>query len=188
MQRFLVGLIAPIAIVVGKDFRFGRGRRGDVQLLADMGARHGFETVPAELLEHGSERISSSRIRRLLQDGNVAEANVLLGRPYEVHAMRVEPTNGRCSTLAGIARTEVCVPLPGSYRGWCRVGPGASLPATITVHSGSMANGTVQLYRPRLTAHVIAPAGASHPVTSALGDMVFVFEKRLDSESGEPTT
>jgi riboflavin kinase/FMN adenylyltransferase len=68
------------AVVVGHDFHFGRGREGDVALLQRMGARFGFDVTGTRLWGDGEEPISSTRIRRLLGAGEVAEAANLLGR------------------------------------------------------------------------------------------------------------
>jgi FAD synthetase len=77
-------------VVVGEDFHFGHGRKGNVALLREMGSTAGF-AVEGVLLEAdpgptGSdlEPISSTRIRKLVGGGRVEEAAVLLGRPHQV--------------------------------------------------------------------------------------------------------
>ncbi|GJL83058.1 MAG: riboflavin biosynthesis protein [marine bacterium B5-7] len=69
-------------VTVGADFRFGRARQGDVGLLADMGARHGFGVSVVADVENDGNRISSSRIRALLAEGRLEDASKLLGRPF----------------------------------------------------------------------------------------------------------
>jgi riboflavin kinase/FMN adenylyltransferase len=69
-------------LTVGDDFRFGRDRRGDFALLKQAGARHGFEVEEATTLLHAGERVSSTRIRALLEAGDLRSAAELLGRPY----------------------------------------------------------------------------------------------------------
>ncbi len=73
-------------VVVGEDFRFGRGRGGDVDVLARLGAQLGFavHTVPAVVLE--GERVSSTRVRAALRAGDLDAAARLLGRPYALCA------------------------------------------------------------------------------------------------------
>ena len=76
-------------IVEGPDFRFGHKRRGDLDLLRDLGRRSGFEVevrpgVRAVLGGGWSVPISSSMCRWLIGRGRVAEAAALLGRPHEV--------------------------------------------------------------------------------------------------------
>jgi riboflavin kinase/FMN adenylyltransferase len=68
-------------VVAGEDFRFGAGRRGDVELLRRCGVH--VRAVP--LLEG----VSSSRIRELVMDGNLRAAAELLGRPFEVEGIVV---------------------------------------------------------------------------------------------------
>ena len=78
--EFIAGLsgLNPSAILVGSDFRFGRDRQGSVTDLGLTGAR----VEAFGLVNHGGEPISSSRIRELLQAGDVRVAAELLGRPY----------------------------------------------------------------------------------------------------------
>lgn len=71
-------------IVVGEDFRFGKGRSGDVGLLRTMETVYGYRTVCIPKVEEEQVRISSTGIRKLLEEGRITEANELLGRPYAV--------------------------------------------------------------------------------------------------------
>ncbi|MCS7065598.1 MAG: bifunctional riboflavin kinase/FAD synthetase [Fimbriimonadales bacterium] len=80
VQQILVERLHARVVVVGEDFRFGHRQRGDVALLKRVGQ---FEvvTVPPVLDEAG-ERISSSRIRRLVHGGALGEAAQLLSEPF----------------------------------------------------------------------------------------------------------
>jgi len=70
VTEVLVEALAAKLVVVGEDFHFGHGRKGNVALLAEMGGRHGFEVVGLGLEEDkAGEAVSSTRIRRLLADG-----------------------------------------------------------------------------------------------------------------------
>jgi len=71
-------------VVVGADFRFGRGRRGDAEGLARMGRKAGFEVVAVPQLRRRGEVVSSSRIRTCLARGDIEQANDLLDRPYAI--------------------------------------------------------------------------------------------------------
>lgn len=76
---------APVkTIAVGEDWRFGHNRGGDVPFLMREGAALGFqlEAVPPVMFE--GERISSTRIRQAIRDGNLTGAGQMLGRPYSV--------------------------------------------------------------------------------------------------------
>ncbi len=70
--------------VCGYNYRFGKGGMGDVELLKSYGEKYGFKTQIVAPIECGGESISSSRIRKLLLDGNVKEANLLLGRNFSL--------------------------------------------------------------------------------------------------------
>lgn len=71
-------------LLIGDDFKFGKNRLGNFALLQSMAKQYDFsvDNMPSELL-HG-ERISSSRIRAALQEGDLATAERLLGRPYSM--------------------------------------------------------------------------------------------------------
>jgi riboflavin kinase/FMN adenylyltransferase len=71
-------------LLVGDDFRFGARRQGDVGMLRDAGARHGFEVVQMESFSVDGIRVSSTAVRERLARGDLAEAARLLGRPYSI--------------------------------------------------------------------------------------------------------
>jgi riboflavin kinase/FMN adenylyltransferase len=70
------------AVYVGENWRFGRGRRGDVAMLIEEARPAGLAIFSAPRLNHNGAAISSSRIRELLAAGAMAEANALLGYSY----------------------------------------------------------------------------------------------------------
>lgn len=78
----LVGKVNAEHVVVGADFRFGKDRAGDVELLKRTGKEHGFSVEPIELVEDLGAPISSSRIRGLIESGHVDEAADLLGSRF----------------------------------------------------------------------------------------------------------
>jgi riboflavin kinase/FMN adenylyltransferase len=71
-----------VALYVGENWRFGRGRQGDVPVLVDEARRAGLTVFSAPRLNYNGAPISSSRIRELLATGAIAEANELLGYSY----------------------------------------------------------------------------------------------------------
>lgn len=118
VRQVLVGALAARVVVVGEDFHFGRRRRGNVELLRDMGGSLGFEVVHVPLLAGAS----STQVRRLLAAGDVAGAAELLGRPHEVRGV-VEKGDQRGRELgyptANVAvPAEILLPAPGIYAGW----------------------------------------------------------------------
>jgi riboflavin kinase/FMN adenylyltransferase len=71
-------------VVLGDDWRFGRGREGDLALMRAQGERYGFAAVPTDTFEVEGERVSSTRIRDALQAADFGLAERLLGRPYSI--------------------------------------------------------------------------------------------------------
>ncbi|MEM9081319.1 MAG: bifunctional riboflavin kinase/FAD synthetase [Verrucomicrobiota bacterium] len=69
---------------MGADWRFGRGREGDVGLLRAFGEREGVEIVAREAVMRDGERVSSTRVRQALRDGNLGAVEGMLGRRYSV--------------------------------------------------------------------------------------------------------
>lgn len=84
VKEILCDQIGIKAIVVGQDYSFGRKREGDIFLLKEMAATHGFEVIISGWIELDGGRISSTEIRRLVTEGKVEEAKKLLGRHYQV--------------------------------------------------------------------------------------------------------
>ncbi len=71
-------------ISIGEDWKFGKNRRGDVALLGEIGAKHGVEVISSPAVMIDGERVSSTRIRQAIRDGNMKAAHAMLGRPYTV--------------------------------------------------------------------------------------------------------
>lgn len=71
-------------LVIGPDFRFGRNRTGDVSLLVDMGRRHGFDVEMVDLVSDEGGPVSSSRIRTMIESGQVSEAARHLGSRFRL--------------------------------------------------------------------------------------------------------
>jgi riboflavin kinase/FMN adenylyltransferase len=92
VEEFLWDKIGTRAIIVGPDYSFGKGRVGNIALLEEMGKNLGFELIISNWIEQGPRRISSTEIRNLVEEGNVDEAAMLLGRYYQV---RGTVTRGR---------------------------------------------------------------------------------------------
>lgn len=80
--RILVRGLGVRHLIIGDDFRFGRGRSGDFALLQAAGLTHGFGVEAMETIEINGERVSSSAVRDALGAGDLEHAARLLGRPY----------------------------------------------------------------------------------------------------------
>lgn len=83
LKVFVNGLGCRYA-VVGDDFHFGRNRSGNFELMKTIGQQHGFEVVSTDSVEVDGERVSSTRIRHILENADFATAEQLLGRPYSI--------------------------------------------------------------------------------------------------------
>ncbi len=120
--------VGPLARVhVGENFRFGAGGAGTTATLEEIGARRGFDVVTHPLLRDGDETVSSTRIRTLLEAGDVGQAARLLGR---CHFVRGTVEHGRGDgTSFGFPTANVscdpraCLPGEGVYA--CVVTDGA---------------------------------------------------------------
>jgi riboflavin kinase/FMN adenylyltransferase len=69
-------------LIIGDDFRFGKGRAGDFAMLRAAGRRNGFGVEAMHTIEIDGERVSSSAVRAALASGELEHAARLLGRPY----------------------------------------------------------------------------------------------------------
>jgi riboflavin kinase/FMN adenylyltransferase len=83
VTQVLVAKLGVRLIVVGSDFQFGRDRAGDSEFLRQAGEAHGFDVDVVDLVESGRV-ISSSRVRHLIEEGEVATAATLLGSRYRL--------------------------------------------------------------------------------------------------------
>lgn len=85
VREILVNKLDAKVIVVGNDFRFGKYRRGDVDMLKSMESVYGFKVIALEKKRWRDSVISSSTIRGELEKGNMEEVNAMLGQPYYIH-------------------------------------------------------------------------------------------------------
>ncbi|ERK70712.1 bifunctional riboflavin kinase/FAD synthetase [Leifsonia aquatica] len=137
VHRILVDRLHAAEVLVGSDFRFGHRGAGDVRLLRELGEKYGFavELIDDVRPEHG-RRVSSTWIRELLADGDVAHAAELLGhiptlRGVVVHgAARGRELGYPTANLS--PESEGLIPADGVYAGWLTDGD-ETYPAAISV-------------------------------------------------------
>ncbi|OCG74342.1 bifunctional riboflavin kinase/FAD synthetase [Microbacterium sediminis] len=145
VRRVLVHALRARRVLVGRDFRFGRGGAGDVDLLQRLGREHGFEVdVIDDIASTGDgRRVSSTWIRELLSEGDVTTAAKLLGRLPSVtgevvHGLQRGRELGFPTANLG-PDAEGFVPADGVYAGWLVVRSGGTdlrrtkYPAAISV-------------------------------------------------------
>ncbi len=93
VTNLLIGQLNTRWLLVGEDFRFGRQRAGDIDLLRSLGRAHGMQVEGlGDITDSKGARISSSAVRAALAAGDLAQAAHLLGRPY---AMRGRVIHGK---------------------------------------------------------------------------------------------
>jgi riboflavin kinase/FMN adenylyltransferase len=113
-------------LVMGEDFAFGRGRAGTADRLAALGEEIGFDVVPISLVPVGDDRVSSTRIREALAEGDMPEVARLLGRAYSLrgpvlHGDHRGRTIGFPTLNLGVS-ADVTLPPDGVYVTRCHVG------------------------------------------------------------------
>ena len=84
IEQLLVEKLGVHYLVVGDDFRFGKGREGDFHLLEEAGRRFGFEVISTQSFQLSRQRVSSTLVREALKAGRMAEVELMLGRPYAI--------------------------------------------------------------------------------------------------------
>lgn len=94
VEEILIRRFGLAHLVIGHDHGFGRDRSGDVDTVRALGAEYGFSLEVVGPVADGTEPISSSRIRKALDDGDIATAATCLGRPYSLRGI-VVPGDGR---------------------------------------------------------------------------------------------
>ncbi len=118
VKDILVDLLGAKEIFVGYNYRFGKGRKGNIQMLRDLGKELGFIVREVEQVSLGGEVISSTRIRQLLINGEVKPAATLLGRPYALCGIVIKG-DGRGRGLgfptANLASRHSIIPSDGVY-------------------------------------------------------------------------
>jgi riboflavin kinase/FMN adenylyltransferase len=98
VDRVIVSHLRAREVVVGQNFRFGRERQGDIADLRRFGEKRDFVVTGIPAVIRMGRVVSSSLIRRLLEEGSLTRANSLLGRPYEIEG-EVVRGSGRGQTL-----------------------------------------------------------------------------------------
>jgi len=124
VERVLVGGLGARTVLVGRDFRFGRGGAGTPEVLSALGEEFGFRVDVIDDIRSldSDRRVSSTWIRGLLAEGDVETAAKLLGR---LHAVRGEVVHGAkrgrelgFPTANLSTELEGFIPADGVYAGW----------------------------------------------------------------------
>ena len=120
VRELLVDGIAPYRIVVGYDHHFGKNREGDFSLLQEYGEMLGFgvEEIPAQMIDEVN--VSSTKIRKALEKGDLATANSYLGYNYPLTGIVIEGdrlgrTIGFPTANLAISHPHKLIPAKGVY-------------------------------------------------------------------------
>ncbi len=135
-DALVVKRLAAKAMVEGPNFFFGRGRSGDVQTLQRLCGQSGIELLIVDPTMIDGDMISSTRIRGLLQKGEIQAANSLLGQPYRIRGQVVAgDRRGReiGFPTANLEHVDGIVPGPGVYGGFGYTAAGGKRLAAIHV-------------------------------------------------------
>ncbi len=118
IDRYLVELLPVEWLLVGDDFRFGKGRAGDFRVLRERGQEQGFEVEATDSITVAGVRVSSSVIREALKSGDFQKSQEFLGRSYNITA-RVVRGNALGRTFgfptANLGLKNLSSPLSGIY-------------------------------------------------------------------------
>ena len=109
VKDLLIKKIGMKAIVVGEDYNFGKDREGDIELLRSYAPEYGFEVIVAGWIKMSrgiAQRISSTKIRELVTDGLMIQAEKMLGRNYQIRG-KVVTGRDRGGKLLGIPTANI---------------------------------------------------------------------------------
>ena len=98
VDNLLVEKIGIKGLIVGYDFKFGKGGKGNVEYLASKSTDYGFFFEIQEAITLDGEKVGSNRIRKMILEGDIKKAAVHLGRPYMIEGT-VIPGDGRGRTI-----------------------------------------------------------------------------------------
>jgi riboflavin kinase/FMN adenylyltransferase len=122
VEEILVGKLNVKKVVVGRNFRFGRNRKGSLALLVEIGQEKGFQAREEELVSLQGFDISSTRVRSAIAHGDVEWAALALGRDHSITG-QVQQGDRRGQSLGyptmNVEPPErICLPGYGVYVGW----------------------------------------------------------------------
>lgn len=135
--RILVQIIGTKKLVIGYDHRFGHNREGSFEELKKNAPRYGFEVeeIPPQDVDHIT--VSSTKIRRALEQGDVETANLLLGRPYSLRGQVVK--GDRLGRLIGFPTANIDI--DSHYK----LIPADGVYAVTAQHAGQTFNGMMYI-------------------------------------------
>ena len=175
VAEVLVDGLGALAVVVGDDFRFGRDREGDLDLLAKLGLRNGFDVSGLATRDPNqtTKTVSSTAIRAAISDGDIGRAALMLDRWHRLRGPVVQGdqrgrTIGFPTANIDVA-AEMAIPGDGVYAGWVINEAGIRNPSAINI--GKRPTFYADAERSLIEAHLI---GFSGDLYSQTVDVEFV--------------
>ncbi|AEM81771.1 bifunctional riboflavin kinase/FAD synthetase [Streptomyces violaceusniger] len=149
VAKVLVDKLHARVVVEGPNFRFGHKAAGNVAFLRELGTTYDYEVEVIDLYERGEagggEPFSSTLVRRLVAEGDVAGAMEVLGRPHRVEGVVVRGAQRGRELGFPTANLETpphtAIPADGVYAGWLTA-RGEAMPAAISVGTNPQFDGT----------------------------------------------
>lgn len=119
IEQILVKKLNVKYIIVGYDHHFGKNKTGNFEVLKSMGEKFNFEVEQVDEFSHHQKKISSTKIRNLLKEGKIQEANDMLGYFYSVsgeviHGKKIGRTIGYPTANINVDETKL-LPKKGAY-------------------------------------------------------------------------
>ena len=173
IENILVNTLNIKAIVIGHDHRFGKDRTGDFQLLLEMGNLHGFAVLQTDAYELNNQLISSTKIRKALQLGEIEIANSYLGQAFSLTGKVIKgqekgrtigfptanlaiPNKVKLIPALGVYCVSVTLEGLGLFKGMLNIGNRPTLhddkPVSIEVHILDFEG---DLYNQNITIHLL---------------------------------
>jgi riboflavin kinase/FMN adenylyltransferase len=118
VEEILVNKLHAVEVHEGYNFHFGHKASGNAEVLTELGREFGFDVVTYPEMTLRKEKVSSSEVRRLIDEGNLSRARHLLGRPFSIHST---PGRGRSYghkytvPTINLSRYDELVPKNGVY-------------------------------------------------------------------------
>lgn len=125
-MQLLVTRLGLTCLVVGPDFALGHNREGNIETLRRLGEEMGYRVVVIEPVHASDEEVRSLTIRRHLQNGDVVQAQRLLGRPYTISGTVVDGDKRGRTIGVPTANLQTApdriLPADGVYATWTWIG------------------------------------------------------------------
>lgn len=136
VTRYLVGILRVRGVVVGQNFSFGHEKRGNLELLKQLGVQHDFVTEGIPEVKIRNQRVSSTLIRELIKAGRMEDVRVYMGRPFALQG-KIVPGEKLGGTIgiptANLNVENEILPATGVYVSRALLADGKDVPAVTNV-------------------------------------------------------